>query len=145
MLPKTLTYSVVLVCGFLALVLPLASADNKGGDKPALSGTWSKKDGELKIEFADKHVMRIIPHNDREVLTIVCKYTVEKASRVQAEVTGIEGREDAKKQVQQHLPIGFQFSFQWKLNGDAAQLGSVKSGEVERLKSHLEGDFERKK
>src|SRR5262249_21299342 len=29
-----------------------ATADDKKGDRPALSGTWGKKDGELTIEFA---------------------------------------------------------------------------------------------
>jgi hypothetical protein len=45
-----------------------ATADDKRGDRPVLLGTLGKKDGELKIEFADKDVMKIAPHGDSAVL-----------------------------------------------------------------------------
>jgi hypothetical protein len=144
MLPKTLTYAAVLACGLLALACLSASADDKKGDKPAPSGAWGKKDGELRIEFADKGVMKVLPHGDSAVLAIVCGYTVEKDGRVKAEVTGFEGKDEAKKQVQEHLPVGFKFSFAWKVNGDAARLDDVTGDDVAMLKSHLEGDFEKK-
>jgi hypothetical protein len=145
MLPKTLKYSLVLACGVLALTSGPASAEDKKVDKPALSGTWGKKDGGLQIEFADKGGMKIVPHGDSSVLAIVCSYTVEKESRVKVEVTGFEGKEEAKKKVQEHLPVGFKFSFKWKVNGDAARLDDLKGDDIEMLKSHLEGDFEQKK
>src|SRR5262245_36314721 len=71
MVPQTLKYGVVLACGVLALASLSASADDQKGNKPALSGTWGKKDGELKIEFADKDVMKIAPHGDSAVIAIV--------------------------------------------------------------------------
>src|SRR5262245_43240701 len=40
--------------GARLLSLASASAGEKKDDKPALSGTWAKKDGEVKLEFADK-------------------------------------------------------------------------------------------
>src|SRR5262249_7155259 len=103
-----------------------------------------KKDGELKIEFADKNVVKFLPHGTSDVLAIVCSYKVEK-ERVKVEVTGFEGKEEAQKKVQEHLPIGTTFSFQWKVEGDAARLNDLKGKDVAKLKSHLEGEFERKK
>jgi hypothetical protein len=145
MVPKALKYGVMLACGVLALASLAATADDNKGDKPALSGTWGKKDGELKIEFVDKDVLKIVPHGDPAVIAIVCDYTVEKQGLVKAKVTGFEGKEEAKKKVQEHLPVGFKFTFKWKVNGDAARLADVKGDGVETFKSHLEGDFEQKK
>src|SRR5262249_9603528 len=59
----------------LALACASATADDKKAE-PALSGTWGKKDGELKIEFADKNVLKIVPHGDPAVIAIVCDCTV---------------------------------------------------------------------
>jgi hypothetical protein len=145
MVPTTLKYGVVLVCGVLALASLAAMADEKKNDKPALSGTWGKKDGELRIEFADKGVMKVVPHSDSAVLTIVCDYTIEKEELVKAKVTALEGKEEATKKVQEHLPVGFQFTFKWKVNGAAARLDDIMGDDVAMLKSHLEGDFEQKK
>jgi hypothetical protein len=109
-----------------------------------LSGTWGKKDGELKIEFADKKVMKIAPHGDSALIAIVCSYTVEKEGTVKAKITGFEGKEEAKKKVKELLPVGVKFSFKWKVKDDTAKLDGVKGKDVETLKSHLEGDFEKK-
>src|SRR5262245_48277120 len=61
MVPKTLKYRVVLACGLLALASLAAAADDRKGDKPALSGTWGMKGGELTVAFADKGVLKIAP------------------------------------------------------------------------------------
>jgi hypothetical protein len=141
---KTLTCGVVLACGVLAQASPAVSADDKKGDKPALSGTWAKKDGELKIEFADKDVLKIAPHGDPAVVAFVCDYAVDKDGLVKAKVTGFEGKEEVKKKLQEKFPVGFKFSFKWKAKGDAARLDDLTGDDVEMLKSHLEGDFEKK-
>jgi hypothetical protein len=147
MLRKTLSYSAVLACSVLALASLSASADDKKDDKekPALSGAWVKKEGELKIEFADKNVMKIAPHGDSALVAIVCAYTVEKEGLIKARVTGFEGKEEVKKMVEEKVPVGFTFSFKWKVKGDSAKLDDVTGENVEKLKSHLEGDFAQKK
>src|SRR5262245_47521965 len=145
MVPKTLKYRVVLACGLLALVSLAATADDKKGDKPALSGTWGMKDGEVKIVFADKGVMKIAPHGDSDVIAIVCDYTVRKEGLVKATVTGFEGKEDVKKHVAEKLPVGTEFSFRWTVKKDTAKLDDVKCEKVEQIKSHLEGEYHRKK
>src|SRR5262245_53374142 len=111
----------------LALVGPLGTtlADDK--DRPALTGAWMKKGGEVRIEFSDKEVMKVYPHADREVLTIICKYTIEKG-RVQARITEHEGK--AREKVVEKLPVGFRFSFAWKAKGDTATLDDVKGENV---------------
>jgi len=145
MVPKTLGFVAMLACGVLALASLAATAEDKKSDKPALSGSWGKKDGDLKIEFADKGVMKFVPHGDSAMLAIVCDYTVEKEGLVKVKVTAIEGKEEVTKKVQEHLPVGFQFSFNWKVTGDTARLDGVMGEDVAMLKSHLEGDFEQKK
>jgi hypothetical protein len=144
MKPKTRKYSVVLACAVLALVSLAATADDKKGDKPTLSGTWGKKDGMLKMEFAEKNVLKLAPHGDSTLIAIVCDYTVEKEGLVQAKITGFEGQEQAKKQIEQLLSVGLKFRFKWTVNGDTARLDDVTGEKVETLKSHLEGDFEKK-
>jgi hypothetical protein len=134
-----------LLCGVvLALATLAAPAEEKKADKPALAGTWAKKEGELKVEFADKGVVKIVPHGDPALIVIVCDYTAEKDGMVKAKVTGFEGKDEVKKKLQDKLPVGFKFSFKWKADGDAAKLSDVAGDDVDLLKAHLEGDFEKK-
>jgi RNA polymerase sigma factor (sigma-70 family) len=122
-----------------------AAADEKDGkDKPGLSGTWVKKEGELRIEFADKEVLKVSPHGKDDLILIVCSYTVEKDGRVKAKVTDFEGKDEAKQKVKEKLPVGTEFSFTWKVKGEAATLDDVKGDSVEGLKAHLEGDYGKK-
>jgi len=121
------------------------AADDAPSDKPAFAGKWGKKQGELIIDFADKDVLKIAPHGDSALIAIVCDYTVEKEGLVKVKVTGLEGQEEITKKVQEHVPVGLEFNFKWKATGNAARLEDVKSGNnIDMLKSHLEGDFEKK-
>jgi len=135
----------VLACGLLALAGLAATADDKTGDKPALSGTWGKKDGESKIEFAGKGVMKIAPHGDSAMIAILCDYTVEKDGLVKARISGFEGKEEATKHVGEKLPVGTEFNFKWKVKEGTARLDDLKCEKVEQVKTHLEGEYEKKK
>jgi hypothetical protein len=161
---KTLSGGAVLVCGVLAatglhspphngcpgarlLALTCASAGEKTDDKAALSGTWGKKDAELKIAFADKGVMKILLHGDNadKLIAVVCECTVEKKGLVGARVSGFEGKEEIKKAVAEKLPVGLRFRFKWTAKGNAARLEDLTGDKVpEIFKTHLEGDFEKK-
>jgi len=124
-----------------------AAADDKKDEKakPALSGVWQRKDGELKFDFTEKGVARIFPHGS-DVIVIVCKYAVEKDGLVKLTVTGIEGtKEEAKEKVKEKLPIDTEFSFTWKAKDDAATLDELKGEKVEIFKSLMEGDYGKKK
>lgn len=138
----------VIVSGILALagLLSLASAwaDDKKEDKLALSGTWGKKDGELKIEFVDKEVLKILPHGDKAPITIVCEYAVDKEGLVKVKVTELEATEEVKKKLREHAPVGLKFTFKWKKEGDAVKLEDLTGDKVDSLKSRLEGEFEKK-
>jgi hypothetical protein len=144
MVSNLLKYDAVLACGVLLLACLPASADDKKSEKPVLSGTWGKKDGELKIEFADQGVLKIAPHGDSAMLAIVCKYTVAKDGQVKVKVTGYEGDEDTKKKIAEHVSVGQAFRFTWTVQGDTAKLDNVTGENVEAFKSHLEGNFEKK-
>lgn len=127
------------------LVSTSASAQQ---DKPALSGTWNKKDAQLLIEFAGKDTVKFLPHGDgdgKPLIVIVCEYTLEKNGLVKAKVTGHEGSDEVKKKVEAHAPIGLKFGFTWTPSGDAAKLEEVTGKGTDTLKSHLEGEFEKKK
>jgi hypothetical protein len=144
MLMKTLKYGVVLVCGVLALSSLLAPAGGQEKDKPALSGLWVQKGGELTMEFSGKDVVKISPHGDNAVIVIVCNYTIDKEGLVKAKITEFEGKDEVKDKVKQRLPIGLQFSFKWQIKDDSATLDDVKGDNVQPLKSHLEGKYEKK-
>jgi hypothetical protein len=144
MMSKILKYGAVLACGVMLLAGLSASAGDKKGDKPALSGTWAKKDAELKIEFADKGVLKIAPHGDPALIAIVCDYSIEKEGRLKAKISSFEGKEEAKKKIANLFPVGFKFSFRWTVKGDAVRLDDLTGKNIDTLKSHLEGDFEKK-
>ncbi len=141
MLRNPLTYGAVLACSVLALAGLSAAADDK--DKPALTGVWMQKGGELKIEFCDKDVLKIFPHGDNEVIIVVCNHTIEKDKRVQATITELEGK--AKEKAKEFIPVGLVFSFTWQVKDDGATLGDLKGKNVDTLKGHLEGNYNQKK
>ena len=120
-----------------------AWAEDKKDAKPALSGTWAKKEGQLKIEFVDKEVVKFYPHGDNEFV-VVCKFSVNKDGLVKAKITGLEGKDEIKEKAKGILPTGLEMSFAWKAKGDAATLDDLKGENTEGLKSHLEGEFSRK-
>jgi RNA polymerase sigma factor (sigma-70 family) len=114
--------------------------------KPAApSGTWVRKEGEMKIEFVDKETVKLYPHGENEVIIISCSYSVEKEGIVKVEVTDLEGKEEAIKKAKERVPVGFKFSFRWKVKDGAATLSEVKGKDADTLKSHLEGDYAEKK
>jgi hypothetical protein len=128
----------------LSLAFTTTVADTKVADKPALSGTWNKKDGEVQIEFAD-NVMKIALHGGPAMIAVVCDCKVEKGGLVKAKVTGFEGKEEIKKAIQKKLPAGLTFNFKWTAKGGTAKLADLKGDKVpEKLKTHLEGDYKKK-
>lgn len=138
---KTLNCGAVLACGVLALACASASADDK--DKPGPSGVWVQNEGETKVEFADKDVMKIFPHGENKVIIIVCQYTAGKKGLVKAKITQLEG--EFKEKVEKILPVGLEFSFKWTVKDDAGTLEEVTGEKVETLKSRLEGKYDQKK
>ncbi len=117
--------------------------DNK--DKAALSGQWVRKEGEIKIVFDGKGVMKIFPHGDNFKFAIVCEYTAEKDKRVKFKVTDFEGEEKQIEKVKEHIPVGFELTFKWTFKDKTATLDEIK-GKDEDL-GHwktLEGEYERK-
>jgi hypothetical protein len=147
---RTLQCGVVLAfSAFILASLSAADGDKKDKDKPALSGVWMLKAGagnshEMKIEFSDKE-LRIFPHGDNQVLAVICEYSAAKGGLVKAKITDFEGKDKAKEQVKKLLPVGTDFSFQWVVKDDTAKLSDLKGDKAEQLKSHLEGDYSRKK
>jgi hypothetical protein len=130
-----------LVCGaVLALACVAVWADDKK-DAPALSGVWAQQGGQLKLEFADKNVLKISPHGDSELMLIVCSYTTDKGV-VKVKITDLEGK--AKEKAKDHLPVGTEFSFKWSVKDATATLDEVKGEKADEFRSHLEGKFEKK-
>lgn len=138
---KSLVCGMMLACSAFLLANLAAGSDTEDREKPALSGIWTLKDGETKIEFSDHNVMTISPHGDPSVIAVVCEYTVEKEGRVQAKITDVGGKEEAKEVVKGMLPVGTEFHFIWRANRDTAKLEQVKGEKIEPLKSHLEGEY----
>jgi hypothetical protein len=111
-------------------------------EKPALAGSWQKSGGEMRLDFADKDTLKISPHNKDELILLVCKYTVDKDGVVKVKISELRGT--AKDMVQAQFPAGAEFSFKWQAKGDSAELDDLKGKDVDGLKSHLEGKYEKK-
>jgi RNA polymerase sigma factor (sigma-70 family) len=123
---------------------PVAAApEDKKDEKPTLSGTWVKKDGEPKFEF-EKETLRLSPHGDSTVMVLTCDYTLDKDGVVKAKITGHAGKEEVKKVAMQKLPVGTEFTFKWMVKKDASVIEDLKGEKVEAFKSHFEGTYEKK-
>jgi hypothetical protein len=144
---KTFPSVVVLACAVVALAGRPAAADEpkKDKDRPAPAGVWMKSGGDLKMEFADKDVLKISPHGDKAAIVIVCRYTAGKDNRVKVKVTDLEASEEVKDKLKGHVPVGTEFSFQWQAKGDSATLDDLKGDKADGLKAHLEGTYDSKK
>ena len=119
-------------------------AGTRADDKPTASGSWVKKEGQLKIEFTDKDVMKIAPHGDDSTALVVCSYTITKEGLVKVKITELQGKEEFKEKAKGHLPVGLEWSFTWKVKGDTATLEDVQGKDVDVIKSHMEGEFAKK-
>jgi hypothetical protein len=128
--------------GTLVLAGLPAWADDKK-DTKGPTGTWDKKDGELRLEFADKETLCIHPHGDKVEFTVVCSYTV-KEGVVTAKITGLEGKAEIQEKAKGHLPNGREFRFTWTAKDDSATLADLKGEDIDTLKSHLEGEYAKK-
>jgi len=143
---KAFSCAALLVCsGFVLAGLAARADDKKDKDKPAFSGIWELKGGETKIDFSGKKVVKIAPHGDIAIIAVVCEYSVDKEGMVKAKITEFEGKDEAKEAVKGILPVGTKFSFKWTVKDDTAKLGDLKGEKVEELKSHLEGEYTKKK
>ncbi len=129
----------------VSVVVLTCAAPVLADDKPALSGTWARSGAELTIAFPDKDTVRISPHGDDAVILIVGKPQAEQGGRVKVKVTALQGKEEATKRVQELVPVGYEFSFRWQAKDDGATLDEMKGDNMDLLKAHLEGKYERKK
>jgi len=123
---------------------PLPAADDAKG-KSGASGTWLKKEGELRLEFADKDVLKIAPHGDKAALVIVCGYTIDKDGVVTAKVTDIEASDEIKEKVKGKIAVGLEMTFRWKVKDESATIEDLKGENADIFKSHMEGEFARKR
>jgi hypothetical protein len=114
-------------------------------DRPALSGAWQKKDAEPRLEFVGADALTIFPHGDNVDFRVNCSYTVTKEGMVRAKVTGLDGRRDVVEKAKGALPVGLEYRFEWRVNGDAATLDGLKGEGVEHAKGQLEGEYTRRR
>jgi hypothetical protein len=129
-----------LAAGAAAVIVSGSIAEEKKPD--ALAGTWAMQGAEMKIEFAEKGVLKLFPHGDGDVIVFVCKYTLEKGGLVKAKIAELEG---TKKDIaKDKFPEGTEFSFKWTVKDNVATLDDVKGDKFEAFKSHLEGKYDRK-
>ena len=142
LLSKLPSRRLLLACGLTALLVPLVGAEDK---VQAPSGTWDKKEGMGRIEFADKGVVKIHPHGDKAELTLVCSYTAGKDGVLKVKITDHEGKSELIAKLKDRLPTGTEFSFKWVAKDDSATVEDVEGKELEGLKSHFEGGYEKKK
>ena len=131
--------------GYAALVLAggRLRADEKG-DKPTLSGSWGMKDSEPTLEFTREGVLTISPHGDNNAIRIECSYTLSKEGLVKAKVKDIDAPEKVIEHIKQLVPIGLEFEFKWKADGDEATLEGVEGKDIDLIKARLEGKYSKK-
>ena len=146
MLRTPLRYCTLLVCGVLALAGRPALADEGKGDKnkPIPSGTWEKKDAEPRLEFTGEDKLTIFPHGGNVEFQVECSYTVTKDGLVKAKITRLGGQEDVIEKAKGSVPVGLEFEFKWKVQGDKATLDDLDGKDVEHVKERLQGEYTKK-
>jgi hypothetical protein len=141
---NTLKFGALLVCGVLALAGRSVPADDGKGDKNKLSGTWEKKEAEPKLEFTGEDKLTIFPHGKNLDFQVECSYTLTKDGLIKAKVTALGGREDVVEKAKGSVPVGLEFKFKWKVEGDVATLDELEGKDVEHMKGVLEGEYAKK-
>jgi hypothetical protein len=146
MLRSTIRYRAFLVLGVAAVACGLALADDGKSvkDKPIASGTWEKKDADPTLEFTGEDKLTIFPHGEHLKFQIDCSYTVTKEGLVKAKVTKLGGDEEVVEKVKGHVPVGLEFQFKWKVDGEKATIDDVDGKDVEIVKERLEGEYTKK-
>ena len=140
-MPRTLLRRRALL-SYAALVLvgSLVRAD----DKPTLSGSWGKKDSEPTLEFKQESGLTIYPHGDDNAIQIECSYKLSKDGIVKVKVKDINAPEKVLEQVKQVVPIGLEFEFKWKVDGEKATLEEMEGKDIDHIKMRLEGEYAKK-
>jgi hypothetical protein len=146
MIRNHLRYRTLLVCGVIALACGLALADTGKGDedKPVISGTWEMKDAEPILEFTGEDKLTIFPHGGNFDFQIECSYTVMKDGLVKAKITRLGGSKDVVDKASGSVPVGLEFRFKWKVEGDKATLDDLDGKDVEHVKERLQGEYTKK-
>jgi hypothetical protein len=88
--------------------------------------------------------MTIYPHGDNNAIQIECSYTLAKDGLVKAKVKDIDAPEKVAEQVKQVVPIGLEFEFKWKVDGDKATLEEMAGKDVDHIRGRLEGEYAKK-
>jgi hypothetical protein len=143
MLRHVLSRRTLLSLAALVLAGSRVQAGDKD-DKPTLSGSWGMKDSEPTLKFTPEGGLTIYPHGDDNAILIECSYTLSKEGLVRAKVKNIDAPEKVIEQVKNLVPIGLEFEFRWKADGDKAKLEGVEGKDVEHIKDRLEGDYAKK-
>jgi hypothetical protein len=147
MLRSAITYRTLQVCCVVALACRLSLADDGKGskdDKPKPSGTWEKTDAEPKLEFSGDDKLTIFPHGDNLKFQIDCSYTVTEDGLVKVKITQITGDEKVVEQAKASVPIGLEFQFKWKVEGETAKIDDLDGKDVDLVKERLEGEYTKK-
>jgi hypothetical protein len=146
-MPRNLIrYCTLLVCGVLALAGRPTLADDDKGDKQKsiAAGKWEKKDAEPTLEFTGEDKLTIFPHGANLDFQIECSYAVTKEGLVKAKITRLGGPDEVIEKAKGSVPVGMEFQFKWKLEGDKATLDDLDGKDVEHVKERLEGEYTKK-
>jgi hypothetical protein len=63
---------------------------------------------------------------------------------VKAKVKSHGGTEEVVEKVKNVVPVGMEFEFKWKVDGDTATLDDVDGKDADHVKARLEGDYAKK-
>jgi hypothetical protein len=100
------------------------------------------QDGVIRNRLWTAHVPQ--SHGDSGNIQIECSYTVTKEGLVKAKVKSHGGDEKVVEKVKNVVPVGMEFQFKWKVDGEAATLDEVDGKDTDQVKARLEGDYAKK-
>ena len=63
---------------------------------------------------------------------------------MKAKITRLGGKEDVIEKAKGSVPVGLEFEFKWKVEGDKATLDDLDGKDVEHVKERLEGEYTKK-
>ena len=69
---------------------------------------------------------------------------VTREGLVKAKITRLGGPDDVIEKAKGSVPVGLEFQFKWKVEGEKATLDDLDGKDIEHVKERLEGEYTKK-
>jgi hypothetical protein len=123
----------------LGLIVGFATAEDKKEEKPKYTGVWVKEveGATLEFNFDKAESLIVTAKADDKVITIKCKYSVDKNGLISAKAESV----DNKNEFPSDIKKGYEMKFKLKVDGKKATISDFDAENADVAKKIVEGDY----